>query len=400
MTPAPERDLTASVLPGHDSPAGYPFRGPGLLARVWPFAAIAVLAEASLALPPGPTSTWAPAASVVLLLATAAAFLLPWSRLPGWTRVLVPLTYTGSVLALLLATGPTSGVGIVILIPLIWTALFQRRWESACIVAAIVAVEVIISLVPAAVPAAVIARQVILWAALGSVVSVATHGLRHRISRAREQASQLQDRLHELSIIEDRDRIAGNLRDRVIQRIFAAGLTLQSAGMRAADRNTRDRIEEAVNGLDQAVVILRDTIFGLEHHLEGHGLRGEILRLCRELQPAPELSFTGPVDGALHPDTSAGLVDLLGEALDLIRQHHFMPSHIEVSAGHDTYTAAIQAVPAAGAAQISGAAPGFSSLRHKSAQTGIGIDIEPGPDSTRFAWHIPLSSRRQGRISP
>ena len=62
--------LLAEAARAADPPAGYPFRGPGLLARVGPFAAIAVLAEASLALPPGPTSTWAAVASVVLLLAT------------------------------------------------------------------------------------------------------------------------------------------------------------------------------------------------------------------------------------------------------------------------------------------------------------------------------------------
>jgi len=73
------------------------------------------------------------AISVGLLAATAAAFLLPWPRLPGWLTVLVPLAYTGSVLALLLAAGPTSGVGVVLLVPLVWTALFHRTWESGCV---------------------------------------------------------------------------------------------------------------------------------------------------------------------------------------------------------------------------------------------------------------------------
>jgi hypothetical protein len=205
-------ELTASASSADGRPAGYPFRGPGLLARVGPFAAIAVLAEASLALPPGPASTSAAVASVVLLAAVAAAFLLRWSRLPGWMPVLVPLAYTGSVLCLILAAGTTSGVGIVILVPLIWTALFQQMWESACVVAAIVAVEVVISLTPVAVPDVVIARRVILWAALGTVLSVATHGLRDRIRRAREQAAQLQDRLREVSITEDRDRIRAGRR--------------------------------------------------------------------------------------------------------------------------------------------------------------------------------------------
>ena len=136
-----------------DQPPGYPFRGPGLLVRVAPFAAIAVLAEASVALPPGPQSGVSVAVSLVLLLAVAAAFALPWPRLPAFLGVLVPLAYCGSVLALILAAGATSGIGLVILVPLIWTALYQRRWESACVVAAIAAVELIISLTPVAAPA-------------------------------------------------------------------------------------------------------------------------------------------------------------------------------------------------------------------------------------------------------
>jgi hypothetical protein len=72
---------------------GAQFRNPGLLARAAPFAAVAVVAEASLALPPGPTSVWPVVWSVVLLAVTAAGFALPWSRLPAWTTVLVPLAY-------------------------------------------------------------------------------------------------------------------------------------------------------------------------------------------------------------------------------------------------------------------------------------------------------------------
>jgi hypothetical protein len=70
------------------------------------------VAEASLAFPPCPTSGWAVTVSVALLLAVPAAFLLPWRHLPAWMTVLVPLAYTGSVLALILAAGATSGVAL------------------------------------------------------------------------------------------------------------------------------------------------------------------------------------------------------------------------------------------------------------------------------------------------
>jgi signal transduction histidine kinase len=377
---------TAGAPPGSGRPAGYPFRGPGLLVRVGPFAAIAVLAEASLALPPGPTSAWAAGVSVVLLVAVAAGFLLPWPRLPGWMPVLVPLVYTGSVLALILAAEATSGVGIVILVPLIWTALFGRLWESACVVAAIVAVEVVISLTPAAVPDVVIARRVILWAALGAVILVSTHGLRDRIRRAREQAALLQDRLRETSITEDRDRIAGDLRDQVIQQIFAAGLTLESAAMRTTDPDLRRRIDETIDDLDHAVLILRDTIYSLEHRLKDRGLRAEILRLCEELDLAPELSFSGPVDGALHPGDRARLLELLREAVPLIGPH-FDPTCIEITASGDSCTTVVEARPLAGAAGIEPSSE-FSVSGTKPPRPGSGLtSSRAGYDAVCVAPH-------------
>jgi hypothetical protein len=129
------------------------------LARIAPFAVVAGLAELSLILPPGWASTPAAVVSLVLLVAVPAMMLLRRDRMPSWTPVLVPLAYAGSVLALLLTVGSTSGVAIVILIPLIWTGLYHRRWESACVVAAIVAVEITVSLVPVRVGDAVLFRR-------------------------------------------------------------------------------------------------------------------------------------------------------------------------------------------------------------------------------------------------
>ena len=67
--------------PDPGQPPGFPFRGPGLLVRVVPFAVVAVLAEASLALPAGVQSQPAMIVSIVLLLAVAGSFALPWRRL-------------------------------------------------------------------------------------------------------------------------------------------------------------------------------------------------------------------------------------------------------------------------------------------------------------------------------
>ena len=161
---------------------GGPFHRDGLFKRAFPFAAVAILAEASLALPPGPKSAGYTALSVILLVAVLAAVpLVPWNRLPSWTTVLVPVTFVASVLTLILATGSaTSGIGIVILVPLVWSVLFHKRWVSFVVVAAILASELITSLTPLEVPGAVLSRRLVFWAFIGLLIALSAHDLRDR----------------------------------------------------------------------------------------------------------------------------------------------------------------------------------------------------------------------------
>ncbi|HTS99203.1 MAG TPA: histidine kinase [Streptosporangiaceae bacterium] len=375
---------TAGTVPG------YPFRGPGMFARVLPFGVVAVLAEASLALPPGPQSALAVVISIVLLVATAAEFLLPWTRLPGWMAVLIPLTYTSSVLALILAAGPTSGVGIVILIPLIWTALFHHRWESGCVVAAIMVVEVIISLTPVVAADAVIARRVLLWGSLGTLLSVAAHGLRERISRSQEESMRLQQRLREVSVLADRERIATDLRDKVIQQIFAAGLSLQGAASLTTEREVRRRLESSVADLDRAVRLVREAIFGLQHRMMARGLRQDVLDLCGGLTPVPEVTFSGPVDRALNPAARAELLGMLREVLGTLGAQS-PPARISIAAAEDSCLAVVEASLKTDAAAIKeGSAAELSGLRDAAARAGARIDIEPVPGGARLALRFPV----------
>jgi len=378
--------------PDPEGAPGYPFRGPGMAARVIPFAGVAVLAEASLALPPGPQSQAALIASVILLLATAAAFGLPWPRLPGWMSVLVPLAYTGSALALILAAGATSGVGLVLLIPVLWTALFHRRWESGCIVAAIMIVMVIISLTPVVEPDPVLARRVLLWGSLGTLVSVAVHGLRDRIRRSQEGRAGLQDRLREISVLEDRERIAAGLRDQVIQQIFAAGLTLQGAASLTMEREVRRRVESSVADLDRAVRLVREAIFGLERGPAGRDLRLDVLDLCGRLTPAPEVTFSGPVDGSLPPRARAQLLDMLHETLEVL-DGQSVPARVSIAVGDDSCVAVVEAGPRPGPAERNSPVRELSGLRDAAARAGVSVDIEPVPGGTRLAWRVPVPRR-------
>jgi signal transduction histidine kinase len=216
-------------------------------------------------------------------------------------------------------------VGIVLLVPLIWTALFHHRWESACVVAAIVAAEIVISVVQSA-PDVVIVRRVLLWGALGALLGVATHGLRDRIRRSQEAAGRLQEQVDELMVVQDRDRLAADLQSSVVQRIFAASLSLQSVLAMATQAEVRRRVEASVADLDDAIRLLRQAIFGLENRMATEGLRHRILQLCAEVSPVPEITFAGPVDDALAAEASDQVLGMLRAALGQLGRRPDRPS--------------------------------------------------------------------------
>jgi diguanylate cyclase (GGDEF)-like protein len=182
---------TASLPEIEPSPEVHPFERRGLLRRVLPFALVLVIAEGSLLLSSGSNSVFYSFLSLVLLCVTAGMLFLPWSRLPAWMTVLVPIMGVAYVLALSLATtSEASGIGIIILVPLIWTTLFQRRWESFVVSAAIVMTEVLLSLAPVRLSDVVLVRRIVFFSALLCLIVVATHYLRDRLHVSLERRAE------------------------------------------------------------------------------------------------------------------------------------------------------------------------------------------------------------------
>jgi hypothetical protein len=249
----------------------------------------------------------------------------------------------------------------------------------------------------------VIARRVLLFAALGTMISVAAHGLRDRIAHSQRESTQLQERLREMTVQQDRDRIAAGLQDEVIRRVFAAGLALQSAASLATQRGVRERVEAAASDLDQVLRLLRDTVFDLEQRLSDRGLRREIMDLCEGISPAPEVSFSGPADGALHPGTGTWLVQLLREALVVIGPDA-VPASIGVTTDEEACLTVIEATARPHAADLDWTDRKAEGLVEQAARAGASIDIEPIPGGVRYALRLPLDATaavgsRLGRLS-
>lgn len=117
-------------------------------------------------------------------------------------------------------------------------------------------------------------------------------------------ALQQQQRLGELQVIEERERIGRDLHDHVIQRIFAAGLGLQVARSTAAGEPVRERLDAVIGELDRTIADIRSTIFELS--TDGSGLRSRLVRAVRAVAHGGETSvdvgFSGPVESAVADD--------------------------------------------------------------------------------------------------
>jgi signal transduction histidine kinase len=143
------------------------------------------------------------------------------------------------------------------------------------------------------------------------------------------QNARLQTRVQEFALVEDRERIARDLHDTVVQRLFATGLSLQgTARLVRIDADTAvTRIEAAVDDLDVTVKHIRSAIFKLESSRASSsgGLRSRVLALGREAAGAlgyePRCYFDGPVDSGVGDDLAADLLATLREALSNVARH-------------------------------------------------------------------------------
>ncbi len=210
-------------------------------------------------------------------------------------------------------------------------------------------------------------------------------------------------RLHaavaEFALVEDRERIARDLHDTVIQRLFACGLTLQSTIALIGAAAARERLTTVVADLDETIREIRSAIFELHtSRLPGRSTRTAILELCHEASRAlsfePIVRFEGPVDGAVEGPLTDAVLAVARELLSNIAQHAHATSvmvAVEVAAGMLTLT-----VRDDGRGIPEGHVPGqgLENAHVRSKKLGGVFRISANIQGTTAVWQVPCTGAR------
>jgi len=211
-----------------------------------------------------------------------------------------------------------------------------------------------------------------------------------RLERSREALNEA-ERI--MAIADDRDRIARDLHDTVIQRLFGAGLALQ-ATLQIVPEAARTRLEGTIDDLDDTIRELRAAIFSLQGSTPAlSGLQGRLVEVTTEAGQRhgfePRLQFDGPID-SIPDDVADHLVPVLREALSNVGRHA-AASRVRVTLLVDDSVRLSVADDGVGMPSQVAGGRGLANLAGRAEQLGgtmeIGVDARGG---TRMTWQVPM----------
>ena len=198
----------------------------------------------------------------------------------------------------------------------------------------------------------------------------------------------------ELAVISDRERIARDLHDVVIQRLFATGMQLQAAALRVQDDSARALVQSSVADLDSTIRDVRATIFELQPPSAG-SLRSELRALVREytrvLGFTPKLWIKGPADTAATEDLGESLLKVVREALSNVSRHaRASQVDVVVSVADSRVTLTVDD-DGVGFGEP-GAHSGLENARARAERLGGELRLETSHlGGARLHWSVPLS---------
>jgi two-component system, NarL family, sensor histidine kinase DevS len=208
--------------------------------------------------------------------------------------------------------------------------------------------------------------------------------------------ARLHQQVQEVAVFEERDRLARDLHDTVIQRLFAVGLSLQSMSGVAAGAGLADRLQKAISDLDDTIRQIRSSIFELASGGPLKGLRSSVLSLVRDLTPVVgfeiQVAFDGPIDSSVSDEIAEHLLATLREAITNVGRH---AAATEVAVSLVVVDAVCRLSVVDNGRGFSGATPegglGLPNLRRRAEKFGGVFLIEsPETGGTAVTWQVPL----------
>lgn len=225
--------------------------------------------------------------------------------------------------------------------------------------------------------------------------AVVAQGLADHAALATEMARVRED-AERVLLADDRDRIARDLHDLVIQRLFATGMSLQGVLGLIGDRDATARVLTAIDDLDTTIREIRSAIFALETPTGAStGFRAEVVRLgaraAEGLGFEPAVRFEGPVDNTVLPELATHVFAVLREALSNVVRHA-EATRVDVLVAVGSELSVVVEDDGVGLDDPSRSS-GLANLRQRA--QSLGGDMEIGrrtEGGTRLVWHVSLES--------
>ena len=202
-----------------------------------------------------------------------------------------------------------------------------------------------------------------------------------------------------LALFEDRDRIARDLHDLVIQRLFATGMSLQGATALIGDAEATHRVEQAVDALDETIRDIRSAIFSLQSRgqTERPGVRARILAVAEEMTGplgfTPGLRMAGPIDTTVPDHIAAQLLAALREALANTAKHA-QASRADITVDATSTGLALTVRDNGTGLTGTGRRSGLANLAERAAELGGTLrTVTAEGGGTELDWRVPLRTQ-------
>lgn len=224
----------------------------------------------------------------------------------------------------------------------------------------------------------------------GEVLTVATV---RDVTQRLVAEEQLRHTGEALQVAEERERIARDLHDTVLQRLFGLGLELQALGLRMEPVLT-ERVERAVDELDRIIRDIRTTVFTLgaaqRQGSLGQELAAVTTQAARVLGFAPQLRLDGPIESTVSDEVRAELVATLREALGNVARHARARSVVVELTSDEQVTLCVRDDGVGLGDPSSGGGHGLVNLRARAERLGGRCTVADHPDGgVLLTWSVP-----------